>query len=70
MSNCLDRHEKRLLFIGRRQPLRDCQEMHRVPFFFLPQSMCVMCGSCCCDQSQFNRHRLKVNLRGAMKADR
>lgn len=38
------------------------------PFF--PSSVCGMCGSCCCDQSQFNRHRLKVNLQGAMKADR
>lgn len=38
-----------------------------------PTLVCVcVClrDSCCCDQSQFNRQRLKVNLRGAMKADR
>lgn len=42
-------------------------------FLFFPivcVCVCGMCGSCCCDQSQFNRHRLKVNLQGAMKADR
>lgn len=31
---------------------------------------CEVYGSCCCDQPQFKRHRLKVNFQGAMKVDR
>lgn len=40
--------------------------------FFKRVCVCVFAARCarCCDQSQFNRHGLKVNLQGAMKADR
>lgn len=71
-SDCFNPHEKRLLFSIRQQPLCDCQKtaLSPPPLFYFSRSVCRTCSSCCCDQSQFNRHRLKVNLQGAGKADR